>query len=300
WIAQELDGFLPRALGRRDVALAVLRLPGEPFAQGVNLDSLARFREERRLSRRDRSLDELVDTDLQSLPEGAERQPQGRCRLSLAGAGIHDEQSLLARRARHFALERFVPADHLLFMGDVHVVWHLIAPFLSSSTRFARVSSCRWRFRRSRPGDSAIARAWPRCSCDRSKSLARLETQRCRPCDLRASRATPAGKSHSRTGRGDSTPRSDRPRKWHRRRLRQRLRRDARSATTGGDRSSAPDGSHSPRRRGLGSRGSGGHPARLREPGWSAWLARRWFRPAVAPDQRFRPTTIRFAAGRGV
>ena len=45
WIAQELDGFLPRALGRRDVALAVLRLPGEPFAQGVNLDSLARFRE---------------------------------------------------------------------------------------------------------------------------------------------------------------------------------------------------------------------------------------------------------------
>ena len=86
--------------GRRDVALAVLRLPGEPFAQGVNLDSLARFREERRLSRRDRSLDELDDTDLQSLPEGAERQPQGRCRLSLAGAGIHDEQSLLRRPAR--------------------------------------------------------------------------------------------------------------------------------------------------------------------------------------------------------
>src|SRR5271157_3163768 len=133
-----------------------------------------------------RSLDELDDANLHSLPEGAERQPQGRRRLSLARAGIYDEQSLLARRARHLALERFVPADHLLFMGDVYIVWHLIAPFRSRSTRFARVSSCRWRFRRSRPGDSAIVRVWPRCPCDRSKSLARVETERCRPCDLRA------------------------------------------------------------------------------------------------------------------
>src|SRR5262249_44095855 len=90
----ELERLRPGALRRRNVALEVLRLPREPFAHGVPCDLLAEARERVALGAVPGALDELHHADLAAAPEDAQRETKGGGRLSLAGAGVPDEQAL--------------------------------------------------------------------------------------------------------------------------------------------------------------------------------------------------------------
>src|SRR5258708_4188012 len=101
-IDDQLERLGPGALGGRDVALDVLRLPGEAFAHRVPRNAVAERREGVALAGMPGALDELHDADPVAAPEHAQRQPEGGGGFALAGAGMDDEQALLDGLAGHF------------------------------------------------------------------------------------------------------------------------------------------------------------------------------------------------------
>ena len=73
----------PRRFGRRDVARAVLRLPGEAFAHGVPDDLVGEPRQRVALAGMPGALDELHHADAPAAPERAQRRPKAAVDLPL-------------------------------------------------------------------------------------------------------------------------------------------------------------------------------------------------------------------------
>ena len=73
----------------------ILRLPGEALAHRVPGDLVAECGERVALGRVPGALDELHHADALAAAEHAQREPEGRGRFPLAGAGMDDEQALL-------------------------------------------------------------------------------------------------------------------------------------------------------------------------------------------------------------
>ena len=94
-VGHHAPGLAPRGFSRRDVARAVLRLPGEAFAHRAPLDLGPEALDAHALAGRPGALDELHHADAKAPPERAQDEPEGRGRLALAGAGVDDEEPLL-------------------------------------------------------------------------------------------------------------------------------------------------------------------------------------------------------------
>ena len=85
----------PGALGRGDVARAILRLPGEAFAQRVPFDLIAEALQRGALAGLPGALAELHDAAAQAAAQRAHQQAPGGRRLALALAGVDDQQAFL-------------------------------------------------------------------------------------------------------------------------------------------------------------------------------------------------------------
>src|SRR5437868_6406219 len=110
----------------RNVALAILSLPGEAFTHCLDGDEVGKFFEHRPLTGRPGALDELNDTRPHAMPDGAEDHAERRGRFALALAGMDDEQSLLDRLGGHDLVARRLLLFHLLavtraVLGDLGV-----------------------------------------------------------------------------------------------------------------------------------------------------------------------------------
>ena len=105
-IGHQLLRLAPSALGRRDVAAEILRLPGEALAHGVPGDLIAELGQRVALGRMPGALDELHHADPLAAAEHAQRKPERRRGLALAGAGMDDQQALLDGLARHLLVLR--------------------------------------------------------------------------------------------------------------------------------------------------------------------------------------------------
>ena len=84
-IGHQFARLRPGPLGRRDVARAILRLPGEALAHRVPDDLVAEPRERVALGRMPRALDELHHADAMAAPQRAQRKSERRSRFALAG-----------------------------------------------------------------------------------------------------------------------------------------------------------------------------------------------------------------------
>ena len=84
----------PQAAGRRDVARAVLRLPGEALAHRAPFDLVGEALDAHALAGLPGALDELHDADAPAAAERAQREPERGGRFALAGAGVDDKQAL--------------------------------------------------------------------------------------------------------------------------------------------------------------------------------------------------------------
>src|SRR5262249_36531159 len=100
--------FFPGGAGVRDVAGAVLRLPGEALTQRLDGAELREFLQHPALAGVPLALDELDDADLHAVADAAHHHAEGRRRLALALAGVDDEQALLDGLARHHLVARFL------------------------------------------------------------------------------------------------------------------------------------------------------------------------------------------------
>ena len=87
--------FRPGALRGGDVARAILRLPGEPFAHCVPGDLIAEFSERVAFCGVPGAFDELHHADAVAAAEHAQGETEGGRRFSLASAGMDDEKALL-------------------------------------------------------------------------------------------------------------------------------------------------------------------------------------------------------------
>ena len=93
-----MRAFSQAAVRRRDVAGAVLRLPGKALAHRAPLDLIAERSIALAFACRPRALDELHHADPPAVPKRAQREAEGRGRLALAGAGMDDQQALFEDR----------------------------------------------------------------------------------------------------------------------------------------------------------------------------------------------------------
>src|SRR5580700_10286065 len=125
-IGHEFARLRPGALGGRDIARAVLRVPGEALAHRVPGDLIAEADERVALGRMPRALDELHDADAVAASEHAQGKAEGRGRFSLAGAGVHDEETLLDRLSRHLGVLHRLAFRHL---GAVALGFGLVGRF---------------------------------------------------------------------------------------------------------------------------------------------------------------------------
>src|SRR5690348_14050409 len=99
-VGHELPRLRPGTLGGRDITRTILRLPGEALAHRVPGDLIAKAGERVALGRMPRALDELHDADAMAAAEHAQGEAEGGRRLPLAGAGVHDQKTLLDRLLR--------------------------------------------------------------------------------------------------------------------------------------------------------------------------------------------------------
>ena len=124
-VRHHTPGLAPRGLGRRDVARAVLRLPGEAFAHRAPLDLGPEAFDAHALAGRPGALDELHDADAKAPPEGAQGKPEGRGRLALAWASVNDEEALLQNRLRgDLRVLHGLALHHLGFVAVFFVAAH--------------------------------------------------------------------------------------------------------------------------------------------------------------------------------
>src|SRR5690606_12820414 len=110
----QLLRLVPRARCCGDVAGLVLRLPGEALAHAVPFDEIGEALHGAPLARLPVALDELDDPDLPAVAEGTEHEAEGGGGLALAGAGVDDEEALLARLCRHLRILHGLALHHLL------------------------------------------------------------------------------------------------------------------------------------------------------------------------------------------
>src|SRR5262245_43701023 len=155
-IGHELERLRPGALGRRNVALEVLRLPGEAFPHRVPGHLLAESGQRVALRRVPGALDELHHADPMPAAEHAQGEAERGGGLALAGAGVDDEQPFLDRLSRNLGVLHGLALRHLgtmaLGFGFIDRLAHGLpfttsgSPATTSTTRSARAAS-RW-FRR--------------------------------------------------------------------------------------------------------------------------------------------------------
>ncbi len=119
----ELLGARPCGFRCRDVAGAILGLPGEAFAHDMQRRELGKFGQQLRFAGLPgRRLDELHDGDGPAVADVAEDHAKRRRRLALAGAGVDDDQALVARLRRHHLVARRLVLAHLLVVAGVGFV----------------------------------------------------------------------------------------------------------------------------------------------------------------------------------
>src|SRR3984893_467477 len=116
-IGHELGRLRPGALGGRDVALEILRLPGETLAHGVPGHLVAKASQRVAFGAVPSSLDELHHADAFSAPEHAKRKAECSGRFPLARAGMHDEKTLLDLLFRHFGILDRLALGHFCAMA---------------------------------------------------------------------------------------------------------------------------------------------------------------------------------------
>ena len=141
-VGQHAQRLVPGGARRRDVALAILRLPGKTFAHDLDVDQIGETRQEEALAGLAPALDELHDAEPQTVPERAHRQAPGRRALALAGPGMNDQQALLDGLRRVDAVLDGLDLGHLVAVRLVHI-------------RFARRHR-RLRWSSASPGQDAI------------------------------------------------------------------------------------------------------------------------------------------------
>ncbi len=103
--------------------VAILGFPGETFAHDVQRRELGKFRQQFRFAGLPgRRLDELHDGDRPAVADVAEDHAERRRRLALAGAGVDDDQALVAALRRHHLVARRLVLAHLLVVAGVGFV----------------------------------------------------------------------------------------------------------------------------------------------------------------------------------
>ncbi len=118
-IGHQRLGLLPGGAGGSDVAGAVLGLPGEAHAHGVDGHQLGEALEQAALAGLPAALDELHDADPEAMAEAAHDHAEGGRRLALALAGVDDEQAFLDRLGRHDLGARGPPLGRLLGVARI-------------------------------------------------------------------------------------------------------------------------------------------------------------------------------------
>src|SRR5262245_52923841 len=152
-IGHELERLCPGALGRRNVALKVLCIPGEALPHRVPGHLLAEFGQRVALRRVPGTLDELHDADPMPAAQHAQGEAERGGGLALARAGVDDEQPFLDRLSRDLCILHGLAFGHLgamaLGFGFIDRLAHGLpfttsgSPATMSTTRSARAAS-RW------------------------------------------------------------------------------------------------------------------------------------------------------------
>src|ERR1700682_410063 len=106
-VADEFFRALPARGGGGDVAGAILRLPGKALAHDVQRRQLRKFRQHPRLAGVPRRrLRKLYDSDGIAMTDMAKHHADRGGGLALAGAGMDDQQALLASFSGHDLVAR--------------------------------------------------------------------------------------------------------------------------------------------------------------------------------------------------
>src|SRR5262249_23937215 len=116
---------------RLDVAVAVLRLPGEAFAQRVPFDFGAQPLDRGALAGLPGALAELHYATAKAAAQRAQQQAPGRCRLALALAGMDDQEALLDRLAGDLGILDRLATGHFGFVACLFVGFGRHAGLLS-------------------------------------------------------------------------------------------------------------------------------------------------------------------------
>ena len=126
-IGDHFLGCLPRPARRGDIAGAVLGVPGEALAHGLQCDELGEAGENGAFAGLPHALDELDDPDPHAVANRPDRQAEGGGRLALALAGIDDDEAAFFRLGR----QDFVPGRLLLrhLLGVTAVEFGFAEPF---------------------------------------------------------------------------------------------------------------------------------------------------------------------------
>src|SRR5262249_5098461 len=149
-VAHEFERLRPGPLRGGDVALEILRFPGEAFAHGVPGDLISKAGEGVALCRAPSSFDELHHADAMTATEHAQCQAESGGRFALARTRVDDEEAFLDRFAgnlgilHRFALRHFVAmAFELVFVDRPRHASPLMVsgnPATTSTTRSARAA----------------------------------------------------------------------------------------------------------------------------------------------------------------
>src|SRR5262249_11626020 len=149
-IAHEFERLRPGPLRGGDVALEILRFPGEALAHGVPGDLIPKAGERIALCRAPSSFDELHHAHAMTATEHAQREAESGSRFTLARTSVDDEEAFLDCFAGNlgilhcFALRHFVGmAFELVFVGlSGHASPLMVSgnPATTSTTRSARAA----------------------------------------------------------------------------------------------------------------------------------------------------------------
>src|SRR5215471_15939300 len=152
-ISHELERLRPGTLRGGDVALEVLRLPGETLAHGVPGHLVGERGKGVALRRMPCAFDELHDADPMAASEHAQREPEGGGGFPFAGAGMDDEETFLGGLAGDLGILHRFALRHLgamaLDLGPIGRFHHGLplmvsgTPATTRTTRSAR-AAIRW------------------------------------------------------------------------------------------------------------------------------------------------------------
>src|SRR5258706_11163340 len=119
-IGDQLLGLFPAALGSRDVAGTVLGFPGKTLAHGMELAEFTEMRGQKpALAGIPRAFDELHHRAGKTMRDASQDHAEGGGGFSLAGAGVNDDQSLLAALFGHHPVASGFLLGHFGCMAGV-------------------------------------------------------------------------------------------------------------------------------------------------------------------------------------